>query len=631
MSSNEDYLDQLLQSVSSETEGADEKKKEPQFYEKMSDEKFLEELINKYGDDLAEFAEHDTSNDVVDNQNEETEAAVADLESFNEDEITEQMADEMIAQIDPEMEVPDGPALPEPEVIEPAEFDRMIENLSNNENEMADVPEEADAPNLADEPIDDSQAEETTEITGLSEEEIDALIQATSQAPTEVDINSLENDNQLEEKLGLHNVDTGADVTDLLDQIGAEDELAEINDLLKKSDKNVNVDDSIQSAFDSDISEGGNNILKEMNEDTSDSGNETDIEDDNKKIEKKKKVKVKKEKISKEKEQKDPNKKNFIQKILALLTDEDDLDEAALTGEIAGVSAENAEIMADLSAEDSAEIKAKKKKEKKIKPDKKAKKGKTEALPEGDGTEEVEEKVDPKEKAAQEKKKAKADAAAEKKKKKQEKAEADKAFLKAQPKIANKRVITVALFAISLTAVILIIYHFVPENMAKNQARKAFYNHEYQEAFELLYGCNLNDSDSILLNKVTYILKLQNKMDSYDNYQNLGMDLDALNALMEGVVIYDEIHISASALGIGEEVDKIYDDILTTLNGKYNITEEMAKEINAYEDDALYSLRLEYIISGQEWPDGSTSKEQAPMEDILDEETDFIEDEGQSE
>ena len=131
--------------------------------------------------------------------------------------------------------------------------------------------------------------------------------------------------------------------------------------------------------------------------------------------------------------------------------------------------------------------------------------------PENANGEEGEETIDPKEKAKQEKLKEKAEKKAAKKKAKEEKAEADRVFLKAQPSISTKRAMVAISFALSIMVIILIIYNFVPTSIEKANARKAFYNKEYYECYELLQGKELNDSDQILLNKVTCILKMQRK------------------------------------------------------------------------------------------------------------------------
>ena len=180
------------------------------------------------------------------------------------------------------------------------------------------------------------------------------------------------------------------------------------------------------------------------------------------------------------------------------------------------------------------------------------------------------------------------------------------------------------LFALSILGVVLIIYTYVPSSIEKGNARKAFYNKDYYEAYELLVGKELNDSDTILLDKVTCILKMQRKLDSYNNYIAMEKELEALNALMEGVRLYDECYTHANALSIGDEVNAIYNEIIIILNGKYGVSVDMAKEINAVENDEEYTLRLQYLLDGRTWSN-VTDANQTVIEDVLPEEEDFLE------
>ena len=101
--------------------------------------------------------------------------------------------------------------------------------------------------------------------------------------------------------------------------------------------------------------------------------------------------------------------------------------------------------------------------------------------------------------------------------------------------------------------------------------------------------------------------------------------LEAVNLLMEAVKLYEESYTYAKALSIAGEFDAIYDEILLILNGRYGVSEEMAKEINACESDVEYTVRLQYLIEGKTWGETETDDSEKPMEDVLPEEEDFLE------
>lgn len=673
MGTNEEYLDQLLQSVT------DEKKEvtahEFIHTEEMTDEELLASLIDMYSEELAEFKteeiihKDETSESeievpasesyemgnaedvaVVDTQVEDTvveeesnagtildeffnnnaalendgfgeQNDLADLLGSLQEEMSEIPADETESIEQTVEEVPqssfDDNGIMSADSIaelfaamEQKEDSVEIESIDSKEEEIA---VSSDEDNLLKE----------MGIDTMSEEQIDDLLNAASAsaepAEQEMNLNDLFG--------GLNFADDfdpdsnrSEDVADLLGgMMSGDDDLAEINALLQKADSNEDVDSNIKNILNAEDDIGGNDLLNELLQTDADSDGKDPFGNPiNRKIKKKKDKKAKKEKLPKEKKEKGA----FWKKITDTLFEEDELDTKEVSiitsedGTMMIDEGENEDILAELMNED---MMAKKKK-KKDKDKKKATKGKEATSEDG----EEGEVIDLKEQAKLQKKKQKAEKVAAKKKEKAEKAEADKAFLKAQPSISTKRAMVAFLFALSILGVVLIIYTYVPSSIEKGNARKAFYNKDYYEAYELLVGKELNDSDTILLDKVTCILKMQRKLDSYNNYIAMEKELEALNALMEGVRLYDECYTHANALSIGDEVNAIYNEIIIILNGKYGVSVDMAKEINAVETDEEYTLRLQYLLDGKTWGN-VTDANQTVIEDVLPEEEDFLE------
>lgn len=662
MGSNEEYLDKLLQSVTNE-----EKQQETIGYEHsqdMSDDELLESLIEMYSEELADFKESeiihkdDTVTELVNEVPEES-LSLDDLLGANF---------EINSEFDSSLSE-DNQSLDMNEVEEPAEeytstagdylsqddieallsslqedlpqttsevvnSEKIIEDFSTKDDslleELLSEPQTIDAEDAdilipeKNEEFDSSEGNLLKEmgIESMSAEQIDELLNAAAQneqpeqavepETNEIDMNALFGGFSFADDFDPEHK-ASEEMADLLGgMLGGSDDLAEINELLNKADNNVNVDSSnLKNILDSEDEFGGNNLLNELLQ--SDEG-QTIEEKSSKKKPKEKKQKVKKEKKEGE---------SFWKKLTSVLfEEEEELDEGKKVkitdgDELASLmdADENDAILAEMMNEDKQKGKKSKKKDKKK--DKKNKDA-------GDA-EEGEEVIDPKEQAKQAKLKEKAEKKAAKKKAKEEKAEADRAFLKAQPSISTKRAMIAVLFAISVLVIVLVIYIFVPVAIEKASARKAFYHKEYYEAYELLQGKDLNDSDSILLNKVTCILKLQRKLDAYNNYTELGKPLEALDSLMEAVAIYNESSHYAKALSIDTEYRAIYDEVLLILNGRYGVTEDMANEINACISDAEYTVRLYYLIEGKVWEDVEVENSEKPMEDVLPEEEDFLE------
>lgn len=292
-------------------------------------------------------------------------------------------------------------------------------------------------------------------------------------------------------------------------------------------------------------------------------------------------------------------KPNFFSKVIAFLTESDEEEEELKDEHGLEPSDENKSILEELDKED------KKKK-------KKGKKGKEEeAGEEGEGGEE-EGKGGKKEKK-------------KKKKEKKEKAAAAD-ILETEPakpakKISKKNVAVIAGLCLTFTAMIVVLCSIVPGFFDKREARDAYYQLDYAKSYELLYGKKLDNSDTIIYNKSKIIVEMNRKLEAYHNYLAIGEDVRALDALMAGIQKYPDILLEAEEYYVTQEVDAIYETMLNILNDKYDISESMAKVIIDY-DDLTYTKKLESIVNGTPFADPSAEVWTSP--DILSEERDFL-------
>ncbi len=288
--------------------------------------------------------------------------------------------------------------------------------------------------------------------------------------------------------------------------------------------------------------------------------------------------------------------KGLFGRIMAFLTEADDED--AEEGKADGLepSDENKNILKELDDED------KNKKKKKVKTK---------------GDEEGKEK---KEKKKKEKKKKEKPAAAD-----SEGAET----VKKGKKVSIKSILAISAFCLTITAMIIMICSIIPDFFEKRKAREAFYQSDYIKSYELMYGKKLDESDAIIYNKAKTILEMKRKLDSYHNYLGMGKEVQALDALMSGVEHYPEILAEAEEYRVTQEVNAIYESILSILNDKYSLAEPVAQTIVAY-DDVTYTKRLESIVYNTPFimPGEETEKEEAAAtEDILPEEQELMEEE----
>ena len=257
-------------------------------------------------------------------------------------------------------------------------------------------------------------------------------------------------------------------------------------------------------------------------------------------------------------EEKKEKKPSLLQRIINALTEEVE-EEVPVSGEgqAINISAENQAILDEIDAEGEEGKKKKAKKEKKPKKEKpkKPKKPKKEKLKEPE---------DP------------------------------------SKKIPRKYIIATAVAAASILAIILIITLYVPMLMTLGEARDAYYKKDYKNAFQSMYGKDLNDSDKLIYDRSKAIIILERKYEAYENYTLLNMKVEALNALFEGLERYMNMRDYGEELGVIEELNLTRDKILETLSNQYGISEADALDILTYEP-LDYSLKLQSIINGEEF------------------------------
>ncbi|MBQ8189793.1 MAG: hypothetical protein IJZ44_08455, partial [Lachnospiraceae bacterium] len=303
--------------------------------------------------------------------------------------------------------------------------------------------------------------------------------------------------------------------------------------------------------------------------------------------------------------EKKPKEKGFFGKLFEALTeeveDEEELLEAAIESE--GLPMDK---------------KAKNKKKK----DKKNKKEKAKAASNDEILEEMDE-----EDAANAKSKKKGGKGGKPKKPKKPKKEKEPVVEEPGKKLPKKMIIRIFVLCFSLLAVLILVTVLLPHLMQMSNARKAFYQGKYEEAYQGLAGQDLNESDQILLEKSEILLQLERKTDAYLTYSAVDQKAEAINALFEGVAYYWEQEAKFAEYGILDEANAAYARILILLQDEYQIKEETAKEIIAMDSiEYTYTIRKiangEMVMEVQEATESDNGEEEPtePLEDLLEDE-----------
>ncbi len=357
-----------------------------------------------------------------------------------------------------------------------------------------------------------------------------------------------------EEIGGLSASDDDGDFDRLMADLGEDDiDLSDIGDMIKKSDSGELVDPSIAA----DKPEAGEDEEGEEEE------NE-EAEDPKKKRERKKKekkVKKKKEKPESEEgaEKKEKKPGLFSKLVSALFTEEEEEDAAPAEAGATILSDENAAILKELDAENEdngKKKKEKKKKEKKPKPEKPKK----------------EKKPKPK------------------KEKKPEEPDNSK-------HIPKKYIRRTVILAASIMIALVIVGTVLPGMLNMSDARKAFYEKDYKNAFLTLYGKDLNESDRKLYEKSRLLVMIDRKYESYEHYRAMGMDHDALDALLQGLKRYEDLKDKAKTLDVDKEAMEIRLKIVEALSSVYGMSEADALQTLKY-SQADYTGKIDAVLQG---------------------------------
>ena len=480
-----------------------------------------------------------------------------------------------------------------PEMIEEGAFKQDVLELTNTETgfgigdvEMPEIPDE------------EPQLQNELSIDGLDE-----AIQSETELELagELNIDELELDDGLPEIPDISDdlsflvngnddgsMDTGDNLDDVLSMLDDDAELAEINDMLKKSDNNEPIQDDMmdllnQMADDEAASvnagiihageDDGGIPLPEIPVSTIKADAHTEMADhkDSDAKEDKKSAK-KKKKDDAANETKGPGKLskffNFLTEELVPEPTEEELE--------AEKKAKEAKKQEDLTKKEQDKV-----------------------------AKDEEKKVKAEEKEAA--KKAKAEIAAQKKKEKQAAKEAKiakkkekEAALPPRKRIPPKKIAAVSVFGVAVGSAVIVATNVLSTQGFLQSARKAYQDQDYKKVYQVTYDMNLDkaDSDGIIQAKSEVILKLQIRYDSYQTNLKMGREIEALDALLQGIATYDTINEDAEKYDVLPEVDAIMSNIYGTLQDKYGLDETAARELMNTEDALTYTIALSDIVSG---------------------------------
>lgn len=280
--------------------------------------------------------------------------------------------------------------------------------------------------------------------------------------------------------------------------------------------------------------------------------------------EEKKTSKDKDKKAKKEGEKKE----GFLQKLSLILFGEDDEEEELSADD------ENKKLLKELDAAGETDAGA-------VKPeDKKARKKREKA-----------EKKEQKKQEQEAKKAEKAKKAASKPKKEKKPKEKDNT-----PPLPKKPVILIAVMAASIFALIQLGSNAVGYSLSKGDAKDAYRQGDYVDAYAKLEGMEIKEADEAFYNKIALLAAIQEEYDSYQSMMQIGEPEMALDCLIRGIGRCSNHAERAEEYGVTPEVNGLKGEMIQILTGTFGVDEQQALDIYKLRSRTEYTLELKKIL-----------------------------------
>lgn len=207
-----------------------------------------------------------------------------------------------------------------------------------------------------------------------------------------------------------------------------------------------------------------------------------------------------------------------------------------------------------------------------------------------------------------EKKAAKEAAKAEKKKQK-EAMKAEKAAKKAEQKAKREeeeaaelevigKLNKVGVSIIVIATILFLAFEIAGTNLfsyasAKKAAMNYFEMGKYTEAYKEAIGTDMRNKDEESYNKIKVVMKVQQSLNAYQNYDRIRYYPEALDSLLRGLKRYDSNIEEGMELEVENDMMTCRKQILTLLQEEFNLSEAEAYSIIALGKDAYQKRVIE--------------------------------------
>jgi hypothetical protein len=154
-------------------------------------------------------------------------------------------------------------------------------------------------------------------------------------------------------------------------------------------------------------------------------------------------------------------------------------------------------------------------------------------------------------------------------------------------------IVMIVITALISGGVYLFINSFIYEQ-AYDNATLYMLDKKYSYAYDEIAGVNpKTEEDEVFYEQVQVVMYLQKEYNSFENYFKMGLHYEAIDSLLKGLLAYDEYYQKASDLGVTVDFDNVKALLVSALEEKYGITESMARSYAAITDYEQYVYILE--------------------------------------
>ena len=544
MSKSEDYLDDLLNSVSDAN--------------RRNNKKDIENLIQSMNEEAAKPREREKK--PVEKKHEDY-SGTGFLREF-EKELATGAADDFLQEFEMEL---DEEASNQADIdVKEDQTSDMEAASATKQPEAANQSEETNQLRDASEPISSEGTGMATDGSATSDmmEDVNDIMDAVrkkvgdSGEEEHLDTSKTPEDDASEEEEPLGFFDT-------LDEDSAAEipeapktESEEEEPLLSEDDDAINLMDMLSG--DADLSDIGDLLKADENGEELEHSEDEDgeVQDEFERLGSIEELKDLKEAKEKRKKQ------GFFSKIMSVLfgpDEEEDDTKIAEDDSLGSISSENREILKEMDADEGAGKKGKKEKKKK-------------------------EKKEKKEKAKKEK--------APKAKKEKPPKEIDRT-----PPLPKKPVILIFIMALSILVLILLGSSNLQYGQDMQQAKDDFASGSYVTAFQTVAGSSVKGKDENFYKKAQVLASIQSEYQSYESLSGINENEMALDALIRGYGRCVDGADLAQEYEITDEMAGLKDQILQQLSDHFGVSEEKAAELHAMTKRTDYTKAIQEILA----------------------------------